>query len=272
MLGIRHEKYGNLIKGLPFSLNCGIERSKYNLSDKQNWHENPEIQLITEGSGTFLLNGEKYNISEGDIIAVNSNALHYTFTDSRLIYTCLIVSSDWCRQMNINYDTLYFSPLIHSERIKNLILGLEDIISNSADMLYIAKANEMLLQIMIELVENHCSAINPSPIQGRNFEPVISTIDYIHSNFSNKITLSRISKAVFADKYTLCKEFKKYTGQTIFEYLNQYRCLMAKELLSQGITVGKAAGLCGFENLSFFTKTFKKYIGSCPSQLKKVHP
>lgn len=269
MLGIRHEKYKNLIKGLPFSLTAGIERNRYNLSKEQNWHENPEIQLITEGSGTILLNGDIYNVSEGDIIVVNSNVLHYTFTDNRLVYTCLIISNDWCRQMNINYDTLFFLPLIKNDNLKNMIFSLEAICSNTTDALYVAKANEILLKVMIELIENYCYVKNTSPVLSKHFESVISTIDYIHINFNNKITLSQLSKALFLDKYTLCKEFKKYTGQTIFEYINHYRCIKASELLENGYTVGKAAGLCGFENLSFFTKTFKTYMGKLPSQYKK---
>ena len=84
-----------------------------------------------------------------------------------------------------------------------------------------------------------------------------------------KITLDDISKAVLFDKFALCREFKKTTGQTIVENLNNYRCIKAIEYLSAEYTVAQTAAFCGFDNLSFFTKTFKRFIGKLPSDYKK---
>ena len=72
------------------------------------------------------------------------------------------------------------------------------------------------------------------------------------------------------DRYTLCKLFKRITGQTIFETLNAYRCMRAAEYIADGRRVAEAANLCGFENNSFFTKMFKKYIGVLPSKYTAV--
>ena len=103
----------------------------------------------------------------------------------------------------------------------------------------------------------------------KNFETVKSVITYIRENYNKKITLDEISKAVLCDKYALCREFKKYTGQTITEYLNYYRCVKAKELLEEGYSVTETADLCGFGNLSYFGETFKMHIGYSPSKSTK---
>ena len=92
-------------------------------------------------------------------------------------------------------------------------------------------------------------------------------IFFIQENYDKRITLDQISKEVLTDKYTLCKIFKKLTGQTIFENLNEYRCLKAAEYIAEGKSVSEAANLCGFDNNSFFTKTFKRYIGTLPSKI-----
>ncbi len=268
MKGIRHEKYGNLIDRLPFSLGIDIERSQYNFSKEQNWHENLEIQFFTEGSGTVLLNGKEHNIKKNDIVVVNSNVLHYTFTECRLVYTCIIISNEWCQKMNIDYNLLCFHSVIKSPEIRKMISELVSIYLNSEDILRTAKLNEILIRIMVELVEKHCDLNSSSPIRDKAYEAVISTIEFIHDNFHKKIALQEISKAVLFDKYALCREFKKHTGQTIFEYINHFRSLKAADYLSKGCTVGKTAELCGFENLSFFTKTFKRYIGKTPSMYK----
>ena len=269
MKGVRHEKYTSSINGLPFYLGVGIERSQYNLSKEQNWHENPEIQLFTEGEGTVLLNGEKHNVKKDDIIVVNSNVLHYTSTNTKLVYTCIIISNEWCKKMNIDYNSLRFHPMIKSIKLKKTIQELSELSKKSEDLLKTAKLNELLIRIMIELVESHCEQNTAPNYQSKSFEAVTSTIEYIHNNFSQKVKLSEISKAVLTDKYALCREFKKHTGQTIFEYINHYRSTKAADFLAEGCTVSQAAGLCGFENLSFFTKTFKKYIGTTPSKYKK---
>ena len=72
-------------------------------------------------------------------------------------------------------------------------------------------------------------------------------------------------------KYYFCRIFKNITGSTVIKYLNMYRCMKARELLSSGkYTVSEAALECGFENMSYFSKTYKAYSGSVPSMAKKI--
>ncbi len=269
MLGIRYEQYKNYTNKFPFTLATGLERSRYHFSKEQNWHENLEIQLFTKGSGYVLLNGEKYDVEKDDIVVVNSNVLHYTCTDTSLTYTCLIISNEWCKQMNIDYAALAFEPRIKNREFANAILQLSCICSAPEDLLCVAKANEILLKIMINLVEQHCSSGAVVPFKTKHFETVKETIRFIQDNFQRKLSLAEISQAVFFNKYTLCKEFKRYTGRTIVEYIHHYRALKAIDFFSEGYSVGRTAELCGFENLSFFTKTFKKHIGKTPSQYCK---
>ena len=269
MIGIRHEKYTGVMGECPFSLNIDLERTKYNFSKEQNWHENLEIQLFTSGKGSVLLDGEKYNVEKDDIVVVNTNVLHYTFTDSSLLYTCFIISTEWCRFMNINYNMLHFSPFVKSLYLKELINRLVYTYLNCSDDIRIVLLNEILLKIIIELVEKHCTSKKTLPSENRDFETVKSAVIFLQNNFTEKISLDEISKAVLIDKYTLSKKFKKYTGQTIVGYLNHYRIVKAIEYLQKGYAVYETAELCGFNNLSFFIKTFKKYTGKTPAQVKR---
>ena len=47
------------------------------------------------------------------------------------------------------------------------------------------------------------------------------------------------------------------------------RCKESKRLIKEGMSVSAAALSCGFENMSYFTKTYKKYMGALPSDGKK---
>lgn len=269
MIDIRHEEYRDFGTDVPFSLGIDLERTPFNHSREQNWHENIELQLCTEGEGKVLIDGERYDIYPGDIVAVNSNAVHYTTTEAYLKYTCLIVSTQWCRQMQINYNSLNYAPKIKSPKIAKLINNLTEMYLNKENPLRIAKLNEILLKIMIELTEHYSTMRSTSDAKSKKSEIIKSAVIFIEKNYSRKITLYEIAENVFMDKYTLCKEFKKCTGQTVVEYLHRLRCTKAIEYLSKGYSVSESAGLCGFDNLSFFTKIFKRCTGRNPSHYKR---
>lgn len=154
MIGTRHEEYTNYNK-LPFILHTDITRTPYNCSKEKNWHEDIEIELCTKGSGTVLLNGEKYSFRKNDIIAINSNVIHYTSTEESLTYTCLIISTEFCKQIGIDYKVLQFTPLIKSDRIIKLLLRLKNVYTDKSLKLRIPKLNKIIIEILIELTENH---------------------------------------------------------------------------------------------------------------------
>ena len=269
MKGTRHEEYQNFQSNLPFVLFSNLQRSTYNQSNESNWHENLEIQLCTSGKGVVLLDGQNYNFNKNDIVIVNSNVIHHTGTDTNLTYSCLIVSNEFCKNIGIDTRNYIFSPVIKSSYLVELLEELQKIYSNHTTPFRIAKLNEIIIKILINLAEHHIVATITSKSKPKDFEIVKSAISYIRKNYNKKISLDQISKEVLCDKYALCRGFKRLTGQTIFENLNSYRCIKAVELLNDGQTVAQTAALCGFENLSFFTKTFKKYIGTPPSKHKK---
>lgn len=269
MLGTRHEEYGFLTKGLPFVFNTDLKRSKFNRSTENNWHDNLEIQLCTEGSGTVLLNGKMFPFNKNDIVVVNSNVIHYTGTDTNLTYSCLIMSNEFCKRVDIDPSVLTFEPIIKSSALADMLTHLREIYLNPNTACRIAKLNKIVLKALIELAEHHTVQETATAANTKKYETVKSAIFYIRDNYSRKITLNEISKAVLYDKYALCREFKKLTGQTVIENLNNYRCIKATEYLSAGNTVAQTASLCGFDNLSFFAKTFKKYIGKLPSEYRK---
>ena len=123
--------------------------------------------------------------------------------------------------------------------------------------------------MLIELAEQHITHKTAPSEDFKRYETVKNVISYIRENYRRKITIDDISKAVLYDKYALCREFKRLTGQTIVENLNNYRCIKAIDYLSEGYSVADTASLCGFDNLSFFAKTFKRYIGKLPREYKK---
>lgn len=269
MLGTRHEEYRNFPDDLPFVFHSRLERSGFHCSKENNWHDNPEIQICTGGEGAVLLDGEEFPFRKNDIIVVNSDVIHYTGTKTSLTYSCLIVGTAFCKRIGIDPRKYSFSPYIKSQALADMLSELTEIYAAKDTPFRIARLNSIVLRILIELAEHHIAEELPAAEEPKSFETVRSAISYIRMHYREKIRLDDISEAVLYDKYALCREFRRLTGQTIVWYLNHYRCLQATDCLSEGYTVAQTASLCGFDNLSFFTKTFKKHIGKLPSEYKK---
>ena len=270
MLGIRHEEYHHFTDGLPFLLHININRNNVNYSKESNWHENLEIQLCEEGQGYVLLNAERYEIEKNDIVVANSDVIHYTGAETEMTYSCLIISTEFCRNIGLVPQSVLFEPVIKSEILKNLFIELKKLYVDSSAPYRTAKMNKLVIELLIELAEHYGTATPVCEIDTAKSKIIKLVILYTRQNYNRKITLDEIAGAALYDKYALCREFKKYTGQTITEYLNYYRCVKAKELLEEGYSVTETADLCGFGNLSYFGKTFKRHIGYPPSKDAKL--
>lgn len=264
----RYEKYGNLTNKLPFVLNADIVRTPTTYSEKQNWHDNIEIQFCTKGQGAVLIDGKEYPFCENDIAIIGSNSIHYTFSNTSITYSCIIISTGFCELLDIDYNNLSFSPVVKDCKLNILFSHIYEEHKKTQPM-RIACLNKLLLELLIHICSFHSTLKKSNLSQTKNLNAIKQALFYIRENYDKKISLDDISRFALIDKYTLCKEFKKFTGQTVFNNLNTYRCTKAVDLMSSGKSVTETAFLCGFENLSFFTKTFKKYMKKLPSEHKK---
>ena len=62
------------------------------------------------------------------------------------------------------------------------------------------------------------------------------------------------------------KYFKKVMGTSFIDYLNEYRLSMASRLLlTTSDNILEIAAECGYDNLSYFNRLFKKKFGVTPS-------
>ena len=94
-------------------------------------------------------------------------------------------------------------------------------------------------------------------------------LEFINNNFTRDLSLENIAKKAGISKYHFLREFKRYTGHTVVKYINILRCEYAKRLLrSTELSVGDVAALCGYENQSYFSKTFKAYTGILPREFR----
>ena len=95
-------------------------------------------------------------------------------------------------------------------------------------------------------------------------------LDFIHSNYKNKITLDDIAESCNISKSECCRFFKKATRQTPFEYLLNYRIKKSIPLLlNDKYNITEIAEKVGFSNASYYTEIFKRVMDLSPTKYKK---
>lgn len=94
---------------------------------------------------------------------------------------------------------------------------------------------------------------------------------YIDENFSNPdLNISITSQHFDRSPAYLSGIYKKQTGRSLLEYINTKRIVCAEELLKNGVSVVDAAEQSGFRDSGGFIRTFKRYRGITPGQLKSI--
>lgn len=264
---IRYDSYENSKKTCVLFYNN--ERTRDTLTRHANWHENLEIQLCHSGEGYFITNGEKFTIQAGDIVIANSNRLHYNGTETKIIYSALLIDSDFCKSADLDFTSFTFQTIIKDKKIADLFAEVIKIYYSAEELCKTAMLQIAVLRLVAELRKKYTASETVYDDEDVQFTQIKEAIRYIHKNYSKKITLDTIAKSIFTDQYTLSRKFKAFTGQTVVKYINNYRCERAKELIGMNTSVSEAAELCGFSNMSFFTRTFKSYTGKLPSDYKR---
>ena len=98
---------------------------------------------------------------------------------------------------------------------------------------------------------------------------MLDIIDHIDHHFTENIRLSDIAAQFGLSSFHLTRVFKKRTGLPLIHYVIAKRLELAKELLAR-MSVTEACFEVGFENLSHFSRVFKKRYGVKPSDHKKA--
>jgi len=100
----------------------------------------------------------------------------------------------------------------------------------------------------------------------------VDVIYYLQSGYSQKITIERLAEEFHTNRTSLLNEFKKYTGQSVNQYLTQLRLTMASTLLRDTeLSIDEICERTGFSDISYFSKVFKKKLNLTPSEYRKIY-
>ncbi|MDR1772252.1 MAG: helix-turn-helix domain-containing protein [Hungatella sp.] len=128
---------------------------------------------------------------------------------------------------------------------------------------------EKIKETFKEEVEKLCKSSDNSREYGQNQQLCEKIQKYIQENFSDPdLNISQTGLHFHMTPAYLSSIYKRHTGESLLKVINQNRIDEAEKLLAEGINVVEVAERVGFRDSSTFIRTFKKFTGATPGQLK----
>lgn len=262
---------------LPFIYKPGRVRSVNRMFTASNWHENIEILYFTAGTGMLSDNGQIIPVSKGDIAVINANHLHaLAGYGEPLFYQYLIVDRSFCLANGFDTTGLTYQTKINDPALCRLFIDLSSAYEMSDGELFkTLTIRALVLRIMLLLCRNYSQRANTDGRLQKSTAYVKQAIDYIRATYTRDLSLDEVADFVGINKCYLSREFHKYTGYPFVAYINRTRCQKAAQLLLDGhLSIHEIGSRCGFENRSYFTKSFRRYMGMTPNEYRAnaMHP
>lgn len=99
---------------------------------------------------------------------------------------------------------------------------------------------------------------------------VKESMEYIEQHFGDAIIVADIAKEIGTSVSYLSRIFKEYTGETIIRTINQKKIVSAKKYLKEtDMKIYEVADVLGFENVTYFSRFFKKHVEMSPKEYKE---
>lgn len=240
------------------------------------WHNECEFIRILQGSFELNINSETYHLNEGDIAFINSGFIH-SGIPKNCTYECLVFDISYFRK-EINFSNTFINSIIsfkkeiqtlYSEKDKTSHAILENIFKTMKNQAPGYKLKFYgLFYYFLGIVKELNLFTNNLEFKSKDQKKLLQikkVILFIQQKYMYDISLKDLADSLDLNMNYFCKFFKEITQTTPVEYLNYYRIECAKEKLKESqLSITEIAYDCGFNDLSHFTKVFKKYTNMTP--------
>ncbi len=243
------------------------------------WHREFEIMRILSGSFTVYLNNTKMNLKKDDILFIGCGCLHRG-QPTECVYECIVVDLKMLLPRENHLVERYISQLINSQvNIKGILSPPMGDLYHTAAELFVSMSSARpyyelsvygtLFTLISQIYSyGYISSVDCTQ-SNRQIELINSVLDWINQNFKEQINSQKLSQISNLNFNYLCKIFKNLTGQTITQYVNEQRIEHAcYDIAMKNKSITEAAFSNGFNDLSYFAKTFKRYKGITPREFK----
>jgi len=256
-------------------------------ADKNNayWHFHPELELVyvNKGEGKTHIGNHLSYFNNSQLILIGANLPHNGFSD-RLTAS----GTETIVQFKSDFLGDDFLDVPEMSNIVSLFDRAKKGIRFKVDTKKkIGRKIEKLLEYdglkrVLKFLEilNHMAttedymllnadgvALETSP---QDSDKINTIYKYVNANFKDHIPLDDIADEVSMTVPAFCRYFKKTTGKTFTQLVNEYRVVHATKLLNESqMSIADICFECGFNNFSHFNKQFNDIAGKSASQYRK---
>lgn len=245
------------------------------------WHPEYEIVRVNRGQLHMTLDAEPIDVQAGNAVFIGGGVAHSAIPQD-CDYECLVF--DLRRFVNHHgiisrqIEDILERRLILCQRVPQEAIGLFE----TLDGIFAAMRNRQpgyeltvqggLYQLLGIVVRDglYHRPLGGSRRRDKQQVSLKNVIRHIEENYFSTITLDDLVRAAGMNRKYFCQFFKEMTHKTPIEYLNHYRVEMAGEqLLASNQTVAEVAISCGFNDMSYFSRMFRRYMGVTPRNYRQ---
>lgn len=250
------------------------------------WHWHPEVEfvLIEKGTADFLIGSERYVLSAGTGIFINSQVIHrFEAAESTIIPNIVFSPLLLAGEESLAYRK-FIKPVLDSPA-ECMIFSADDPVQKEVTDTLAAvfalqepgkeceiKTVELLLKLWYMLYAQMQPAEEASAPRSsvRTRAQLQIMMQYIHKNFQRPISLNDIAGTVMLSKSSVLNLFRENIHTSPIEYLINYRLKYAARLLNTTEnSISAVARETGFENIGYFCRKFKEIFGVTPGKYRK---
>ncbi len=238
-----------------------------------------ELYVYVSGNHHYIVEDSLYRLQRGDIIIINPFEVHKALPLGEGMYERFYFLIDRDAFSGLYHDPL--APILAKpngtsnritfeeakrETVLNRLYEISQCLADEKkDPL---RALSLLLQflddIQLQLTQSRPVADDVAPTP-RLLERILT---YITENTATIQSVTEISTALGITPQYLSGYFSRHIGTPPKIYIQAKKIALAKDLLNKGADVTQACYECGFNDCSYFIRTFKKYVGMTPRTYK----
>lgn len=242
------------------------------------WHKECEIIHILEGNFQLTVEDSTYQLTKGNIVFIQDGILHGG-VPLECVYECIVFDMKLLMKDN-HICTTQIQSIMRHERIIDACLpsSIASLNYTVNDLFSAMREKKTGYEFITQgslyhffgiILEHHLYQVNSNTtsVSMNRLIQLKNVLSYIEEHYNDFISLDDMAKTAGMNPKYFCRYFREMTQRTPTNYLNYYRIEIACEQLStRDVSITEVALNCGFNDISYFIKTFHKYKGITPKQ------